>query len=68
MESIVVINATGMLWCGFIDIVNSAVRYYTNDLGTLQSIPKPMQDWLSKFPGRKKILNNIETTEIQSNQ
>jgi len=61
MESIVVLDNSGTVWCACLDPKTPlVVRYFTNAQSeTTES--KPIQDWLSKFSDRKIIFNNIDT-------
>lgn len=60
MESIVVLNKFGNIWCAFIDPEIDEIRYFSN----LNSTDKPssIKNWLSRFP-EKKIIENDENEQ-----
>lgn len=60
MESIVVLDCTGNIWCACLDPEVEVVRYFTNLSTETQPKPEPMQEWLSKFKHRPLFINNIE--------
>jgi len=57
MESIIIINNSGGIWCASLDPEAKLVRYFTNLVDKNESVPAPMKDWLSKFPTQKVIEN-----------
>ncbi len=61
MESIVVLDKTGNTWCACLDSDANIdiIRYFTNVASNDMPHPKPMQEWLSKFPNRSIIINNV---------
>lgn len=60
MESIVVLNNFGNIWCAFIDPEIDSIRYFTNR--TSQDKPKSMKDWLSKLV-EKQIIENDDNEQ-----
>jgi hypothetical protein len=60
MESIVVLNKFGNIWCAFIDPKIDSIRYFTNL--TSQDKPKSMKDWLSKL-AQKQIIENDDNEQ-----
>lgn len=59
MQSIVVLDKFGSIWCACLDPESYAVRYYTNTInGTMR--PKEIDEWLSNFSEREQITNNID--------
>lgn len=62
MESIVVRDTKGNLWCACLNPEKEVVRYYTNSKN-IEAKPNAMQEWLAKFPERKIIINNADSTD-----
>ncbi|MBN8852406.1 MAG: hypothetical protein BGO55_01515 [Sphingobacteriales bacterium 50-39] len=60
MESIVVLDKVGTVWCACLDSENKSVRYFTNAGNEMQAKPKAMEDWLGKFTDRTVIVSNGE--------
>lgn len=60
MESIVVLNKFGNIWCAFIDPEIDTIRYFTNL--TNQDKPKSMKDWLSRL-AEKQIIENDDNEQ-----
>lgn len=53
MESIVILDKNGTVWCACLDPEEKIVRYFTNVANESQSKPVAMQEWLSRFSGDK---------------
>ena len=60
MESIVVLNNSGLIWCALLDSETEneiVLRYFSNVIDKNTKKPKAIIEWLSKFP-EKKIIEN----------
>ena len=58
MESIVVLNDAGKVWCACLDPEINEIRYFDNLSPKNKFRPKAMQEWLSKFPDKEIIEND----------
>lgn len=56
MESIVVLDKSGSVWCACLDPNADYVRYFTNSLD--KSKPKAMEEWLDRFSDRHIMIND----------
>lgn len=69
MESIVVLNNTGLVWCALLDSETedeTVLRYFSNVIDRNTEKPKAITEWLSKFPEKKIIENeNNKQDEIR---
>lgn len=63
MESIVILDKHGTIWCACLDPEAEVVRYFTNGAIDIESKPEAMQEWLSRFLDRKIIVNDIDTSQ-----
>lgn len=54
MESIIVIDNKGYLWCAFVDPENDVIRYFSNNSKKSESI----ENWLSRFEDKNIIEND----------
>lgn len=54
MESIIVTNNKGSIWCAFIDPEIDVIRYFSNH----DYKPKSIENWINKFSEKKVIENN----------
>ena len=55
MESILVIDSHGGIWGAFIDPEDNFVRYFSNSVYTLNTIPEQAKEWISRFPNPEKL-------------
>lgn len=53
MESILMVGDRGELWCAYID--DDKVRYFTNTLEWVASLPKTIEEWSSRFADREVV-------------
>jgi hypothetical protein len=60
MESIVILDKIGNVWCACLGPEADTVRYFTNVTSLTESKPEKMQEWLSNFSDRKIIINNAD--------
>lgn len=64
MESIVILDQCGNVWCACLGPENDVVRYFTNVQNETQSRPKALQEWLSRFSDRQMIINYAPTQSM----
>lgn len=64
MESIVVLDNFGSIWCAFIDPGTDVIRYFNNTCPSQQE-PKSIKEWLLRFP-EKKIVENDENEQYSN--
>lgn len=60
MESIVILDKYGTIWCACLDPEKNMVRYFTNKENAMEYKPNAMNKWLSRFSDKKIIINNTE--------
>lgn len=58
MESIVVLDDAGKVWCACLDPEINKIRYFDNLNSKSKFRPKAMKEWLSRFSGKGIIENN----------
>jgi hypothetical protein len=58
MESIVVLNKFGYVWCAFIDPEINSIRYFSNKPNENQDKPKSIQFWLNRLSEKDVIEND----------
>jgi hypothetical protein len=61
MESIVVLDERGRIWCACLDPDKKKVRYFTN--ATEDERPQAMAQWMDRFPERSIVVNQLGKTE-----
>lgn len=67
MESIVVFNNSGLIWCAFLDPETEdevVIRYFTNVIGENIEKPKAIIEWLSRF-SKKAIIENENNKQYE---
>lgn len=62
MESIVVLDNLGSVWCAFIDPEIDVIRYFSSKSNKDEDKPNSIKSWLSKFLD-KKIIENDENEQ-----
>lgn len=63
MESIVILDKHGIIWCAFLDPEAEVVRYFTNAASESDSNPEAMKEWLMRFSDRTIIVNNVDNSQ-----
>lgn len=63
MESIVVHDNGGTIWCACLDPEKDVCRYFTNDEVNLK--PSPIVEWLSQFTDKPMIVNDSGRHETE---
>ncbi len=63
MESIVVLNDRGNVWCACLDPEIDKIRYFDNSNPKNKFRPKAMQEWISRFPDKEVIKNDTGIVE-----
>jgi hypothetical protein len=63
MESIIVLDKKGGVWCAYLDPEKNVVRYFTNASSKIDIRPEAMKEWLLRFSDKKIIINDKDSKE-----